>query len=154
MLERAFCIPSTDKDVQEFLDELTKIFQEEPAAQDRDELAIRLACEEAIVNAHKHGNQQDPTKNITVQLELYQHGCEIMIGDEGVGFCMSKVPDPRNEDRLEVPSGRGLLLMIHYSEKVTWNDAHNEVTMKFRYGQKSSNKEIVFESSNAGGISV
>ena len=48
--------------------------------------AIRLALEEAIVNAHKHGNSGDPSKTITISYDINEQRAIIRVRDEGGGF--------------------------------------------------------------------
>jgi serine/threonine-protein kinase RsbW len=75
---------------------------------------IRLALEEALVNAVKHGNQLDPQKSVHVRYTLDEYEFAIEIRDEGDGFDPDDVPDPTAPENLERPCGRGLLLMRHY----------------------------------------
>src|SRR5262245_35325500 len=75
---------------------------------------IKLAVEEALVNAVKHGNQMDPGKFVRVSYLVQSGAFEISIRDEGPGFDPSDVPDPTAPENLERPCGRGLLLMRHY----------------------------------------
>ena len=50
----------------------------------------------------------------------------------GPGFDPSTVPDPTLDQNLEIPSGRGLMLMRAYMTAVTFNPAGNRVTMRYR----------------------
>lgn len=91
--------------------------------------AIRLALEEAIVNAYKHGNGEDPSKRIHISYELKPERVIFRIRDEGCGFCPRKVPDPTHPDRIPLPNGRGIMLMNAYLDQVTYNDTGNEVEL-------------------------
>ena len=75
---------------------------------------VRLALEEALVNAIKHGNQMDQAKRVHVRYRLGANSFAIEIRDEGPGFDPEDVPDPTAPENLERPCGRGLLLMRHY----------------------------------------
>src|SRR5947209_6722900 len=55
---------------------------------------IRLAVEEAIVNAIKHAHKNDPTKQVRVYYHLSMREIEIVIEDEGPGFRPDEVADP------------------------------------------------------------
>ena len=46
---------------------------------------------------------------------------EVEIGDEGEGFDPSSVADPTLEDKLGLPSGRGIHLMRAYMDEVEYN---------------------------------
>ncbi len=96
----------------------------------RDDLfAIHLALEEAIVNAIKHGNENDPTRKITIRYSITPQWFDVRIKDDGSGFNPSDVPDPRLKENLYKPCGRGLLLIQSYMDQVKYNDAGNEIQM-------------------------
>jgi serine/threonine-protein kinase RsbW len=96
---------------------------------------IKLAVEEALVNAVKHGNQMDRSKCVLVVYRIAPGHFEITIRDEGPGFDPGDVPDPTAPENLERPCGRGLLLMRHYMNEVRYNATGNEVHMsKLRNG--------------------
>jgi serine/threonine-protein kinase RsbW len=99
-------------------------------APSKDVFCIRLALEEALVNAIKHGNQMDLSKKVFVKYLLNAEVFEIMISDEGPGFDPLDVPDPTDIENLERPCGRGLMLMRHYMTEVNYNDKGNSVRMK------------------------
>lgn len=97
---------------------------------EQDVFGVHLAFEEALVNAIKHGNRNDKSKNIDVIYNLSHTELMITIADEGEGFDPADVPDPTDEDNLEIPSGRGLMLMHSFMDTVEYNDKGNQVTMK------------------------
>ncbi len=99
-------------------------------APDKDVFCIRLALEEALVNAIKHGNQMEITKKVIIKYTLDADVFEIMISDEGPGFDPNDVPDPTDIENLERPCGRGLMLMRHYMTEVNYNSTGNSVRMK------------------------
>jgi len=94
-----------------------------------DVFAVRLALDEALANAMKHGNDADPKKKVFIRFRLDDSTITITVRDEGGGFDRSQVPDPTDDANLELPCGRGLLLMRCYMDSVTFNKAGNEVTM-------------------------
>lgn len=105
--------------------------------EDKDVFAVRLALEEAIVNAIKHGNKQDPEKQVIVKYRLHAGNphphsqvIEMVVEDQGDGFDPSKVPDPTAPEYLERPNGRGLMLMRTYMTSVEFNRRGNRVTMR------------------------
>lgn len=75
---------------------------------------IKLAVEEALVNAIKHGNQMDRAKQVRVSFTVNEEHFLIQITDEGPGFAVEEVPDPTAPENIERPCGRGLLLMRAY----------------------------------------
>jgi len=96
---------------------------------DKEIFSVRLALEEALVNAIKHGNQMDRSKKVHVSYRFHQERFEIHIRDEGTGFDPTDVPDPTAVENLDRPCGRGLMLMRHYMTEVHYNDRGNTVSM-------------------------
>ncbi len=95
----------------------------------RDIFGVKLSLEEALVNAIKHGNGMDPEKLVKVHCSIDENECLIVIEDEGEGFDPSDVPDPTDDDNLEKPSGRGLMLMRAFMTRVEYNDRGNRVEL-------------------------
>jgi serine/threonine-protein kinase RsbW len=91
--------------------------------------AVKLASEEAMINAVKHGNRQGPGKQIHVEYNVTPEKVEIMIEDEGPGFDRRNVPDPTLEENLEKCSGRGILLMEAYMDHVEYSNNGRRVRM-------------------------
>jgi serine/threonine-protein kinase RsbW len=104
---------------------------------EHDIFGIKLALEEALVNAIKHGNQMDRSKKVRIEYRVHKDRFDILITDEGLGFDPCDVPDPTAVENLERPCGRGLMLMRHYMTEVTYNSRGNSVCMsKLRNGTK------------------
>lgn len=95
----------------------------------KDIFAIHLAVEEALINAIKHGNKADPARNITIVYSVTTDQLQISISDEGCGFNYHGLPDPREDENICKDSGRGVLLMRSYMDKVEYNSTGNCVHM-------------------------
>ena len=91
--------------------------------------ATRLALEEALVNAIKHGNKLDPKKKVVVEAKVTKDRVEIEIEDEGPGFTRTAVPDPTAVENLCKCSGRGILLIEAYMNSVSWSRGGRRVKM-------------------------
>jgi len=92
--------------------------------------SIHLALEEALVNAIRHGNRSDDEKRVFVSCKLSADRLWIQIRDEGAGFNPEDVPDPTDAEHLEIPSGRGIMLMRAFMSRVEYNDVGNCVEME------------------------
>ena len=90
---------------------------------------IKLALEEAMTNAVRHGNRYDVNKKIRVRYAVTPRRVVIMVADEGPGFMPEHVPDCTQAEYLERPNGRGLMLIRAYMTHVSYNEAGNEVCM-------------------------
>ena len=123
-----FVIPS-DLNEARMVQELIENQLRQCAYEDKEIFGIRLALEEAIVNAIKHGNQMDGGKKVCVRFRVLPERFDVGVTDEGPGFNPDDVPDPLADENLERPSGRGLLLMRHYMTEVTIHPPGNRLTM-------------------------
>ncbi len=95
-----------------------------------DIFSIHLAVEEAIVNAIVHGNKLAAAKKVRVECYVSPTIARIEITDEGEGFDPAQVPDCTQEDRLDVPSGRGVMLIHNFMTRVEYNAKGNRVLME------------------------
>ena len=91
--------------------------------------AIRLAVEEALLNAVIHGNQLNPAKEVHVMFTIEANDFGIRIQDEGTGFNPDSVSDPTYKSNADQLRGRGLLLMHHSMDAVRFNAKANVVTL-------------------------
>ena len=96
---------------------------------DRDLFAIRLALEEALMNAVTHGNQQNPAKLVKVLYRILPDRVDISVEDEGPGFNPAQLPDSRAPENLTNAHGRGVHLIQVYMHPVTYNPKGNKITM-------------------------
>lgn len=95
--------------------------------------AIRLALEEAVYNAFRHGHKNLPKQEkIRLSWRVTPEEVLISVEDNGPGFVPGAVPDPTTHERLELPHGRGVMLMKAYMTVVQYNDKGNRVTMIYK----------------------
>ena len=79
---------------------------------------ISIAVTEAVNNAIKHGNKEDSTKSIKIVFEVETDRIKIRIKDEGEGFRLKEVEDPRKNENLLKDDGRGILIMKALMDEV------------------------------------
>jgi serine/threonine-protein kinase RsbW len=96
---------------------------------DRDLFALKLAIEEAITNAVKHGNKNDPEKHVRIKYRVTPRRVDVVIEDEGSGFNPAVLPDCTCNENICSPHGRGILLMRAFMNSVVFNPAGNTVTL-------------------------
>ena len=92
---------------------------------------ILIATVEAVNNSIVHGNKEDVNKYVYVKLKIDGDKIYITVEDEGPGFDSSKVPDPTKPENVENIHGRGIYLMKHLADDVTFNEDGSIVTMEF-----------------------
>ncbi|MDT4895659.1 MAG: hypothetical protein QOH25_736 [Acidobacteriota bacterium] len=88
-----------------------------------------VALDEAFVNAVKHGNRNDPRKLVRITAELSAKEARFTVEDEGEGFNVQEIPDPRDPANLFKASGRGVLLIYNIMDEVEYNERGNRLTM-------------------------
>jgi serine/threonine-protein kinase RsbW len=88
-----------------------------------------IALDEAFVNAVKHGNHNDPRKLVRITAELSSKEARFTVEDEGDGFNVQEIPDPRDPSNLFKSSGRGVLLIYNIMDEVQYNERGNRLTM-------------------------
>ncbi|HBL48226.1 MAG TPA: ATP-binding protein [Planctomycetaceae bacterium] len=97
---------------------------------DKDVFSVRLALEEALVNAIKHGNRMSPDKSVEINCWISDERVRVEIQDEGEGFDRSHVPDPTLLENLERPCGRGIMLMGAFMNLIEYNEQGNKVVLE------------------------
>lgn len=89
--------------------------------------SLELAVIEALANAMKHGNSEDPEKQVYVKLEINKETITVTIRDEGKGFDPEAVPDPTQSENLLKTTGRGIkFFMKPACDEVTFEIIKNE----------------------------
>ena len=94
-----------------------------------DQLAARLAVEEALLNAITHGNQLQPQRLVHVVFWVDEQHIGVRIEDEGEGFDVDAVPMLAPSDWGDVPSGLGLLIIRRFMHQVAFEHGGCVVTM-------------------------
>jgi len=83
---------------------------------------VSVAVRESVVNAIKHGNQNDESKRVVVEFTpLPSHASEelvIRVEDEGEGFDPEDLADPLAPENILKSSGRGIFLIRSFMDDV------------------------------------
>lgn len=120
---------------------------------EREEFHIFISLIEAINNAVVHGNLEVDSKlrldGVSYEKRIeerrrafpYRDRKVILTGDyskdevtfqienEGPGFDASKIPDPTAEENLNIPSGRGLLIIRSFFDRVKFSSEGTSLTL-------------------------
>jgi serine/threonine-protein kinase RsbW len=91
---------------------------------------MKIVLTELLVNSIVHGNGRDHTKKVVVGHVVDRKQVTVSILDEGAGFDPTTIPDPTLPENLEKPYGRGLYIVQHYVESLTFNETGNRVTIR------------------------
>ncbi len=84
---------------------------------------VGVAVRESVINAIKHGNGEDRTKRVTVELLLEPRAepsrLVVRVLDQGPGFDPDAVADPLAPENLLRSSGRGIFFMRSFMDDIT-----------------------------------
>jgi serine/threonine-protein kinase RsbW len=83
-----------------------------------EEYWLLTALREALANAVRHGNRQNPDQVVRVFFTIEDSTATIRVEDEGDGFDPADVPDPTTPENLLRPSGRGIFYMRQFMNRV------------------------------------
>ena len=93
---------------------------------------IMVAVTESVSNSIIHGNKLDKNKEVNLILILESSDIKIIIEDEGDGFDVEKIPDPTHPNNLQNPCGRGIFLIKHLCDNVSFNDNGKKIELSFK----------------------
>lgn len=92
---------------------------------------VLIGLTEAVNNAISHGNRRDASKTVTLTFKPTPTELVFVIEDEGPGFDYDNLPDPTAPENIELPNGRGVFLMRHLADTVTFDETGSTVELKF-----------------------
>jgi len=119
------CLDAYQDLIEHILDHLIEM-----GWQKSDLFGVHMALEESISNAVRHGNKEDPAKQVHIECQLSPSRFWAKICDEGEGYEPASVPDCCSPENLEVPGGRGLALIRAYMSSVEYAGCGNCLTME------------------------
>jgi serine/threonine-protein kinase RsbW/non-specific serine/threonine protein kinase len=100
----------------------------EPMAAAANLAELQLGLQEALVNAVRHGNGEDPRKCVRIRRILTPRWVIWQIQDEGCG-----VPDVARSchlpERNDACCGRGFFLIHHCFDDVRWSERGNRLQL-------------------------
>jgi anti-sigma regulatory factor (Ser/Thr protein kinase) len=95
---------------------------------------LRTALAEALGNAIRYGNGENPDRVVRIRVELERDFVRIYVVDDGAGFDPSGTPDPTSPENLEREFGRGLFVIRHLVDDVAFNEKGNGICLTLRAG--------------------
>ena len=149
-----FCLPNESEVLTALVSHLQENVAQLGICDQAEQIRFGVAVEEALCNAMYHGNlevhsglkEQDSDafdqlvqqrrdqppysqRLIRVRAELRPETAVVVIEDEGPGFDPDSLPDPTSLENLDRITGRGLLLMRTFMDRIEFNAKGNCVTL-------------------------
>jgi serine/threonine-protein kinase RsbW len=93
---------------------------------------ILISVTEAVKNAIFHGNGEDPSKHISLVLEIRNEGLVFIITDQGKGFNFSEFEDLEKLIYDEKKGANGMVLIHTLSDEVRFLENGRKVELLFR----------------------
>jgi serine/threonine-protein kinase RsbW len=122
--------------VQALIDQLGRMLGFDDDAQHWVGVAVR----ESVINAIKHGNRHDASKQVEIDFTMTPAGAPtelfVRVRDHGEGFDPEALPDPLAPENLLKASGRGIFFMRSFMDDVRIQRAAGggmEVQMRKRF---------------------
>ncbi len=81
-------------------------------------LDIQIAVHDAVLNAVVHGNGQDESRRVRLEVVPSVGALGVLVEDEGLGFDPGDVPDPLSSQNVCKGHGRGILFMRSLMDEV------------------------------------
>ncbi len=92
---------------------------------------VLIAVTEAVNNAILHGNKNDVSLNVGVNVFDTPVSFCFNVSDTGNGFDYDSLPDPTAPENIEKENGRGVFLMRNLADEVVYNESGNQVYVYF-----------------------
>ena len=105
---------------------------------------VSMALREALANAIKHGNGQNASKRVHLEMDVVGDVLEVRVQDEGMGFDPAKVDDPLSPENRLKTSGRGIFYMKTFMDDVQFRQLEGggmEIVLRKNLAQAEKKEE-------------
>jgi len=102
---------------------------------DREALAyhLNLVLTEAMVNAIRHANANDPQEEVVIRITISDRELVILVFDHGQGFDIGSITEPADTDSgLIKEHGRGLFIMRSLMDSVEYRKVNGGNVLEMR----------------------
>ncbi|MEW6428657.1 MAG: response regulator [Thermodesulfobacteriota bacterium] len=99
-----------------------------------DPARLQMVLGEAVLNAWRHGNREDPELPITVRC-WHGNDFNLEIADRGEGFDPAGIDDPTGESGRTRSTGRGIFIMRTFGTWLRWRDGGRRCVVSMAAGE-------------------
>ncbi len=136
MTEQLLTLPSCAKSVYQIEEFVNMLVDNYNICQEKFP-DILISLTEAVNNAIIHGNKNDESKLVKINMIKSQCTIVFKVSDEGEGFDPDSVPDPTQPDKLCCCGGRGVFLMRQLSDDLHYHDNGRTVEICFHLNDQA-----------------
>ncbi len=90
-----------------------------------------LLASEAVTNAIEHGNANDESKKVIIEMLNSGKTAELWVEDEGVGYNRKDVADPLSKEHIMDDGGRGIFLIESLADRVVYENDGRRIGIMF-----------------------
>ncbi|SRR5690554_3702597 len=91
---------------------------------------VYLCISEAVINSIEHGNKNDRTKEVDIQINCSRGNLCIEVHDQGDGFDYELVEDPTTKENIKRETGRGIHIMKSLCNQVEFKNRGKSVSIQ------------------------
>lgn len=91
---------------------------------------VYLCISEAVINSIEHGNKNDRTKKVDIQINCSRGNLCIEVHDQGDGFDYELVEDPTTKENIKRETGRGIHIMKSLCSQVEFKNRGKSVSIQ------------------------
>ena len=122
-------IKSDKKELEKVEKFLQKIFEKENLPNQCFN-KVYLCISEAVINSIEHGNKNDRTKEVDIQINCSRGNLCIEVHDQGDGFDYELVEDPTTKENIKRETGRGIHIMKSLCSQVEFKNRGKSVSIQ------------------------
>lgn len=91
---------------------------------------VYLCISEAVINSIEHGNKNDRTKEVDIQINCSRGNLCIEVHDQGDGFDYELVENPTTKENIKRETGRGIHIMKSLCNQVEFKNRGKSVSIQ------------------------
>ena len=107
MPKHSLTLPSTLDSIEKAVDLAEKVAGN-MKLNETEVSSFAIAVSEAVTNAIKHGNREDKSKKVYLNIDVENDKITVSVKDSGKGFNPDELLDPTKEENITKSSGRGV----------------------------------------------
>lgn len=125
-------VAATFEEVRALIDKIMETVTDMGCGANKED-DVRLAVDEALMNALVHGCKEDPAKTIQCCVACDdERGILIIVRDPGPGFDPASIPSPIVGKNLFAERGRGIFLINQMADEVKFERGGTEIRIRFK----------------------